>query len=356
MLSFYIRLSAEQRRELNGELERARRAGDGPRVNRVLSILALDEGATVSVVARLLRVCQETVRGWLKRYLLHGARGLQSKRSPGRAPKLTQAQRRKLCQLIDAGPASAGLSGNCWRSPMLQYLIQEHFGVLYSVHYLSALLRSLGYSYQKARFVSDHLDPLSREQWLSTTWPQILELARDKNAYLLFGDEASFPQWGTLTYSWARKGQQPTVKTCGKRKGYKVFGLIEDFTGRLFYHCQEERLTSQSYAAYLKAVLAKTRKHIVLIQDSARYHTSAAMSAFFQQHQDRLTVFALPCYSPDYNPIEKLWKKVKEKGTHLQYFPTFEALKNKVHETLSLFQNAPQEVLSLFGLYRRAIA
>jgi transposase len=76
----------------------------------------------------------------------------------------------------------------------------------------------------------------------------------------------------------------------------------------------------------------------------------------FQQHQDRLTVFALPCYSPDYNPIEKPWKKVKEKGTHLQYFPTFEALKNKVHETLSLFQNAPQEVLSLFGLYRRAIA
>jgi transposase len=356
MLSFHFKLSAAQRMELNGELERARGGGDGARVNRVLSILALDEGVAVSEVARMLRVSQEAVRGWLKRYLLRGARGLQSKNSPGRPPKLTKAQRRKLCQLIDEGPAKAGLTGNCWRSPMIQHLIQEHFGVFYCVHYLSALLRSMGYSYQKARFVSEHLDPQTREQWLSRTWPQILKLARRKNAYLLFGDEASFPQWGTLTDPWARKGQQPTVQTCGRRKGYKVFGLIDSFTGRLFYQCQEERLTSHTYAGYLKEVLAKTRKHIVLIQDGAKYHTSAAMRAFFQQHQDRLTVFPLPCYSPDYNPIEKLWKKVKEKGTHLQYFPTFEALKDKVHETLSLFQNAPQEVLSLFGLYHRATA
>jgi transposase len=157
---------------------------------------------------------------------------------------------------------------------------------------------------------------------------------------------------GTLTYTWARKGQQPTIETSGKRKGYKVFGLIDYFTGRFFFKCQEERLTAQSYAAYLTEVLGKTRKHIVLIQDRARYHTSAAMRAFFEQHKDRLSVFELPSYSPDYNPIEKLWKKVKEKGTHLQYFPTFDALKDKVQETLSFFENAKEEVLALVGMYR----
>jgi transposase len=129
MLSFHFKLSAAQRMELNGELERARGGGDGARVNRVLSMLALDEGVAVSEVARMLRVSQEAVRGWLKRYLLRGARGLQSKKSPGRPPKLTKAQRRKLCQLIDEGPAKAGLTGNCWRSPMIQHLIQQHFGV-----------------------------------------------------------------------------------------------------------------------------------------------------------------------------------------------------------------------------------
>jgi len=352
MLNFHLELSGAQRTELDGALAGARQSGDLPRVNRLLSILALAEGMVVSEVAAVLKVSGEAVRGWLKRYLLNGVRGLWAKKSPGRPPKLTKSQQRKLCQLIDEGPAKAGLTGNCWRSPMIQYLIQEHFGVFYSVRYISELLKSLGYSYQKARFVSGHLDQEAREQWLSSQWPEILELARRKGAYLLFGDEASFPQWGTLTYTWAKKGQQPTVETSGKRKGYKVFGLIDYFTGRFFFKCQEERLTSQTYAAYLKEVLDKTRKPIVLIQDGAPYHRSAAMKAFFEQHKHRLTVFELPSYSPDYNPIEKLWKKVKEKGTHLQYFPTFEALKDKVQETLSFFENAKEEVLSLVGMYR----
>jgi transposase len=77
------------------------------------------------------------------------------------------------------------------------------------------------------------------------------------------------------------------------------------------------------------------------------------MKAFFEEHKQRLTVFDLPSYSPDYNPIEKLWKKVKETGIHLHYFPTFESLKEKVHETLSLFESAKKEVLALFEMYRK---
>ena len=78
------------------------------------------------------------------------------------------------------------------------------------------------------------------------------------------------------------------------------------------------------------------------------------MNEFFEAHKDRLTVYNLPAYSPDYNPIEKLWKKVKERGTHIHYFPTFEALKDKVEEVLLYFENTKQEVLVLFGLYREA--
>ena len=59
---------------------------------------------------------------------------------------------------------------------------------------------------------------------MNRRWPQILRLAQERKVLLLFGDEASFPQWSTLTYTWARRGQQPKVKTAGKRKGYKVFG------------------------------------------------------------------------------------------------------------------------------------
>ena len=47
------------------------------------------------------------------------------------------------------------------------------------------------------------------------------------------------------------------------------------------------------------------------------------MQAFFETHKGRLTIEQLPAYSPDFNPIEQLWKKVKKEATHLKYFPEF---------------------------------
>ncbi len=142
----------------------------------------------------------------------------------------------------------------------------------------------------------------------------------EKNGYILFGDEASFPQWGTLNYTWSKKGQQPIIKTSGCRKSYKVFGLIEYFTGKFFAKGHHGKLNADAYITYLKEVLSKTRKHIFIIQDGAPYHRGAKMNTFFKQNSDRITVYRLPSYSPDFNPIEMLWKKIKQQGTHLKYF------------------------------------
>jgi transposase len=42
------------------------------------------------------------------------------------------------------------------------------------------------------------------------------------------------------------------------------------------------------------------------------------MWEFFAGHTDRVTLYQLPSYSPDFNPIEYLWKKVKKRATHLK--------------------------------------
>lgn len=304
-------------------------------------------GVIYTQIASILKVCEESIRLWVNSFLLKGVDGLESRKPSGRPSKLTRTQRKELDKIITEGPVKAGFPGACWRSPMIQSFIYEKFGVFYSVHYISQLL-----SYQKAKFVADHKDPEKRKKWLKEKWSEIFKLAQKKNAYVLFGDEASFPQWGSLTYTWAKKGQQPVVKTSGTRKGYKVLGLINYFSGRFFCKCYEGRLNSESYANFLKEVLAKTRKHIILIQDGASYHTSKAMKQFFAQKAHRITVYNLPSYSPDYNPIEKLWKKIKEKEIHLHYFPTFDSLKNKVHEALLHFKDLKNEVLSLFTFYR----
>ena len=168
---------------------------------------------------------------------------------------------------------------------------------------------------------------------------------------LLFGDEASFAQWGSLSYTWASSGQQPTIKTTGKRKAYKVFGLIDFFTGRLFYQGIEGKFNSESYIDFLKMVLQQTQKSLFLVQDGARYHTSKLTKQFFQDHSQRLTVAQLPSYSPDYNPIEFLWRALKRRTTHNIYFPEFETLVNSVEDALAYFQTQADYVKSLFTTY-----
>ena len=314
-------ISVSYRKVVESHLKTAQHLGRLRQVKHLLAILAVLDGQSFAQVALVLRV-HEDRHDMVPGVLLLWAPGHTAPSPPVAHPDLTPTQQAALTMLIEEGPVKAGFSGACWRSPMIQQLIYDRFGVYYNVFYIAQLLKNLGFSYQKAAFVSDHLNEQKRQEWRTTTWPQILRLTKERKALLLFGDEASFPQWGTLTYTWARRGQQPTVKTSGKRKGYKVFGLIEYFTGRLFYHGQEGRLNSATYIAFLKSVLAYTPHPIILIQDGARYHTSAETSAFFAQQAARLQVFQLPTYSPDYNPIEKLWKKIKQQDTHLHYFPT----------------------------------
>jgi transposase len=352
MLGIRISLVPQTRKALARMLGDAEQRGDLRTAKRVMALLAVADGYLYAQIASLLQVSAEAIRLWVKAFVLHGAAGLRSKKAPGRPPTLTKAHTRALDKLITGGPFAAGYPGACWRTPMIQHLIDERWGILSSVHDLSQLLKNMGFSDQKARFVSDHQDPDKRQEWLAQTWPAILTLAKAKPAYILFGDEASFPQWGTLTYTWAKRGQQPTVQTSGIRQGYNVFGLVEYCSGRFWYQGQEGRFTSESYAQFLEAVLKQTTQPIILLQDGARYHTSKAMQQCFARHADRLTVYQLPSYSPDYNPIEKLWKKIKAEGTHLHYFPTFVDLVTKVNAILPMFENAPEEVLSLFGFYR----
>lgn len=98
-------------------------------------------------------------------------------------------------------------------------------------------------------------------------------------------------------------------------------------------------------------MLTQTQQHLVLIQDGARYHTSKAMEDSFAVHTDRLTKYQLPSYSPDFNPIEYLWRNVKKNATHLKYFADFADLTQKVDKTLKKLATLPQEILGLMGRY-----
>jgi transposase len=350
-MNIRIRISPETVKQLLEALRKAYKSGDTGMVKRIAALLDFSRGDGVSAIAHKHGVGVSTIYDWLKQLLADGVSSLQPQWRGGRPRKLTGRQRRQLCQWLQAGPQAAGYPCGCWSALWVQDLIQRAFGVLYNAHYLCELLKNLGFSYQKARFVSDHLDEMKRLVWLTQVFPDFKRQAQAAGGLLLFGDEASFAQWGSLGYTWATIGQQPTVPTSGRRRAYKVFGLIEFFTGRLFIQGITGKFNAASYTTFLQSVLAQTSQPLFLVHDGAKYHTAQAARDFFAQHRLRLTVTRLPSYSPDYNPIEFLWRAVKRRTTHNVYFADFAHLVGSVEQTLAYFQTRPDYVQSLFSRY-----
>jgi len=351
-VSIRIQLSRATVKDLYSRLQYAYRRDDIRLMRRTTVLLdLLVHHVPVAVLCERWRLSASCVYDWQKAFLLYGMASLVYRHGGGRRPKLTAKQKQRLVELIEAGPLVVGCETACWTSVLIRVLIWREFGVLYNCQYVCTLLDNLGFSFQKARFVSDHLDTARRQAWLQEEWPTIVRAAKRCKGLILFEDEASFAQWGSLSYTWARRGHQPEVPTSGKRKGYKVFGAIEYYSGRLFSQGIEGRFASESYQAFVQMILAHTHEHLFLIHDGARYHSSKSTQQFFAAHADRLTVHPLPSYSPDYNPIEYLWKKTKQRATHNQYFKEFAALTVSVEKALAYFATHPETVLGLFGLY-----
>jgi transposase len=218
---------------LTRRLEEAYRRGNARLVRRITALLDIAQNLPVETIAQRLCISESSVYRWLSAFLLDGYASLAYRCSPGRPAKLTKTQKARLCQLITAGPEKAGYPTGCWSRLLIQNLIQREFGVVYDEQYVCELLRNLGFSFQNARFVSDHLDVAARQDWMHLTWPKILVQARRTGALVLFEDEASFAQWGSLGYTGHRRS--PTRRQNDRQtQRPKVLGAIEYFTGRFF--------------------------------------------------------------------------------------------------------------------------
>jgi len=115
------------------------------------------------------------------------------------------------------------------------------------------------------------------------------------------------------------------------------------------------RFNKEGYIAFLQQVMERFQGNIILIEDGAPYHKAGSVQEFVQGTQGRLTVERLPAFSPDFNPIEKLWKNTKRDATHLKYFETFEALRESVCKAFRQYlQDASQVIAVMKKLHSTA--
>jgi transposase len=351
-----IALTKGVKNRLQREVKTAQRLSNLRLYKIAKSILMIAEGHPIYEIAKFFNVTSRTISNWLARFLAKRFSWLLGYhyRGRGRKCKLTKGQRDQLYQIVEKGPEQYGFDCGIWTAAMIAEVVFHEFNVAYNPRYLCSLLKKIGLSYQKAGFESDHLDEEKRKEWVEITFPKILKQAKDQKAVIVFGDEVSFAQWGSLSRTWAPRGKQPKIKTTGKRKGLKIFGAIGLFEGDFHYMETPEKFNAQTYVQFLEQLVARYSQPIILVEDGAKYHSGSIANEFkdTMKAKGRLYTYRLPSYSPDYNPIEKLWKKTKADATHCKYFPTFEHLRTAVIKAFEKYMNDARKVLSVMKKLR----
>jgi transposase len=206
---FRITFSKSNVKRFQHELEKAYTLGDKRAIRHLSVLIMVGCNIALETILSVWNVSQQTVYNWLNDFVIDQFDSLEYQRAPGRPPRLTKTQKRSLSKWIEDGPEACRYANGCWTSVLIQDLIYRKFHVLYNRFYVCELLGNLGFSFQKARFISDHLDEEARRRWMKKEFPKILKQARQLGASVYFGDEASFALWGSLSYTWGRKGRQP---------------------------------------------------------------------------------------------------------------------------------------------------
>ncbi len=70
--------------------------------------------------------------------------------------------------------------------------------------------------------------------------------------------------------------------------------------------------------------------HIIL--DNSRYHHAFLLHPWLENHDEEIQLDFLPPYSPELNPIERVWKLTRRLCTHNRYFPSLDDLTGVVSE------------------------
>jgi transposase len=137
----------------------------------------------------------------------------------------------------------------------------------------------------------------------------------------------------------------PVLYHAPTRKSVAVFGAVCPADGRLVT-CRGETFNAETFQAFLGTVLRHARldRKMVLVVDNARHHHAAALRPWLHRHRQTIQLDFLPPYSPDLNPIERVWKLTRHLCTHNRYFPELEELVVAVFERFRLWQK-PNRIL-----------
>jgi transposase len=328
--------------ELQQAMECCRDKRAGTRLSAMHLLLV---GVSFEHALAHFRVKERTLRLWTNRFNESGIDGL-TYRPAGRPPRCLEQQEvdEKIVPYV-LDPAKAGQTH--WTATKLCGWLREEQGLDLSYSTLVRYLHEKNFVRKLPRPVPEPPDPDQWEQARESFAEELVELMESSKTTVFFGDEVGFEGDPRPRQRWVPRGSSPTQGYHGGHVRQNVIGAVEPQSGQLV-SLLVPHTDTEVFQAFLdtmaKEVPAKG-KEVWLILDNATWHKSKSLN------WHHIQVKFLPPYSPDFNPIERLWQHLK--SHYLAGFVTRHGaeLNEKVYQSLRDLLQQPETLRSVCSPY-----
>ncbi|WP_110410713.1 IS630 family transposase [Vibrio rumoiensis] len=283
--------------------------------DRIKAVVLASEGWSVSMISQALRIHQTTVTRHINDYLQ------SEKLKPENGGSQSKLNADETMALIEH------LAENTFHTHQIVEYVQNQFQVTYTVAGMNKWLHHNGFSYKQPKGVPHKLNPEAQEAFI-----QHYQELKQLNEPILFMDAVHPSQATKITYGWIRKGEDKVIETTGSRTRLNFVGALNLTDISTTVTESYETIDSESIARFfwkLKKAHYPLEQKIHVILDGAGYHRSQLVKDFARMLN--IELHYLPPYSPNLNPIERLWKVMHEHARNNVYFPTKASFKDAIN-------------------------
>ena len=299
-------LTLKEREKL---IRRHRKERDKRVCDRIKAVLAYDDGYSYSEIAKILLLDDETIRRHIEDYQTKKKLNIESGGSEG---KLTD---REALELIDHLSEITYL----YVKDICQY-VNQRYKKKYSVSGMTKWLHTNKFCYKKPHAVPAKADKEQQKKFIS--FYKRLKAKVGKKEPIYFADSVHPQHQTQLVYGWIPKGERKLIATTGRQYRLNFIGGI-CLNGHRFVYQQVDKVDADGIALFLTQLrrLNPGKYFIHVVLDNAGYHRDAEIQAFAKGLAIKLHY--LPPYSPNLNPIERVWKIMHEHVTYNKYYESF---------------------------------
>jgi len=304
----------------------------------------------IKKVSEICECSESHVRGTWRKYQKDGVCAVKCVKMgrPSNSGKLTMEQQKEIQKnIVDKCPNQLKLKGFLWDRENVKKLIKQKYGIEITVQAISDYMKKWGYTPQRPIKKNYKQNSEAVEKWLNETYPIIAERAKEEKAEIQWCDETGCQNECNYVKGYAPKGETPTLPYGDYRLRINMISSITN-KGKLRFMFYDTSMNAEVFIKFLERLILDATQKIFLIVDNLKTHHAILVQEWLAKHKDKIEIFFLPSYSPEYNPDEYLNGNLKREMAKNESAKTVAQLQNNANEIMEYFENNPKHVASFF--------